>query len=517
MSRLERIADKGKGWRGRLPELMTPKTTAVLLSVLYVLSLVPLLWISRYNYPSADDYSIGSDCRQVWVATRNVFAVLWQGIERSVEDWLHWMGYFTSNFLMAVPPSTFGERWYALTAWIMLGMLSFSTMYLFHVIFVKVLKADRFLSHSISMLVLFLSVQCMCPAGRVEAFYWYSGAANYIFVHSMSLFFYGLLISSVCDSGKKRIWDLAAASFLGFLTGGGNQMTALNGAVVVLAAGVMILLSKSGKGRRALWIPMGLFLMGFLLNVAAPGNWVRAEDASGMNPVKAVLVSFYECLDRAMNQWTTWPVIVIVIAMIPLFWHMAGEISFRFPCPLLAVAAGYCLTAAMATPPLFALGNMEAGRLQALMFLMYILTLSLGVGYVTGWARKRLEARFPSPRKSGEGGRLSPEACWCLLGCLVFLVFGSGLTLVPEPHFYTFSSALTDLQEGNARAYGEALKERAQLYGSGQEGLIQVEPLPARPKLLYFSDIGQDPQDWENRGLCRFYGLDQVAVKKARE
>ena len=190
MSRLERIADKGKGWSGRLPELMTPKTPAVLLSVLYVLSLVPLLWISRYNYPSADDYSIGSDCRQVWVATRNVFAVLWQGIERSVEDWLHWMGYFTSNFLMAVPPSTFGERWYALTAWIMLGMLSFSTMYLFHVIFVKVLKADRFLSHSISMLVLFLSVQCMCPAGRVEAFYWYSGAANYIFVHSMSLFFW---------------------------------------------------------------------------------------------------------------------------------------------------------------------------------------------------------------------------------------------------------------------------------------------------------------------------------------
>lgn len=516
MNCLERMGDKGKSRSGRLPEWMTPKAVAVFLSVCYGLSLVPLLWIAWYNYPSADDYSIGSNCHQVWVATHNVFVVLWQGIVRSVEDWVNWMGYFTSNFLMAVPPSTFGERWYVLTTWIMLGMLSFSTMYLFHAIFVKALKADGFLSHCVSMLVLAVSVQCMCPAGRVEAFYWYSGAANYILIHSMSLFFYGLLISSMYDRGKKRVWDLTAASLLGFFTGGGNQMTALNGAVVVFVAAGIILLTKNGKRCRALWLPMGLFFLGFLLNVAAPGNWVRAESASGMNPVKAVLVSFYECLDRAMNQWTTWPVIVIVIAMIPLFWHMAGGISFRFPCPLLAVGAGYCLTAAMATPPLFALGNMEAGRLQALMFLMYILTLSLSVGYVTGWARKCLERKLLTSGGRGDE-KLSSESCWCLLGCLVFLSVGSLLTIIPEPHFYTFSSAMTDLRDGSAREYGETLRGRAQLYGSGREGLLEVEPLPSQPTLLYFSDIKEDPEDWENRGLCRFYGLDEVAVKRTKD
>ena len=510
MNGLEKLGEKEKMWSVRLTEWMTPKKVAFCLTASYVLSLIPLLWIGWYNYPSADDYSIGSNCRQAWVASHNIFVVIWQGIVRSVEDWLHWMGYFTSNFLMAVPPSTFGERWYVLTTWIMLGMLSFSTIYLFHSILVKLFKANPHISLSVSILVLFASVQCMCPQGRVEAFYWYSGAANYIFVHSMSLFFYGLLISAVVDKGKKRIWNVAMACFLGFFTGGGNQMTALNVAVVLLAVIGMITWQKSWKKYRLLQVPMGFFYVGFLLNVAAPGNWVRAEGASGMNPIKAVLVSFYECLDRMMGEWTTWPVMVIMIALIPVFWHMAEHIDFGFPCPLLVVAFGFCLASAMATPPLFAVGNMEAGRLQALCFLMYILVLALSIGYVTGWVRKKV--------KGASGSRyFSPEGCLCLLGCGAFLVFGSALTVVPEPHYYTFSSALTDLGNGSAKAYGEALGKRAELYHSGNKGVIEVEPLPAQPVLLYFSDIKEDVQDWENRGLCRFYGLEGVRVKDTNE
>ncbi len=494
----------------RLQRTVTPKRLAIALTILYVLSLIPLLWIAWYNYPSADDYSIGSSCRQTWAASHNIFAVLWQGILNAAKDWLHWMGYFTSNFLMAVPPSTFGERWYVLTTWIMLGMLSFSTMYLFHGIFVKAFGADKYISHSISMLVLFASIQCMCPVGRVEAFYWYSGAANYIFVHSMSLFFFGLLVSSAYDTDRKRIWDLTAASVLGFFTGGGNQMTALNVAVVLLAVTVVMVYRKESR-RNPVWIPIIVFYLGFLLNVAAPGNWVRAEDASGMNPVKAVLVSFYECLDRAVSQWTTWPVVLIMVLLVPLFWHMAEKITFRFPYPLVAVGFGFCLVSAMATPPLFAVGNMEAGRIQALIYLMYVLILALCVGYVTGWARKLSEGRRKTER---EEKAFSVESSWCILGCLLFLIFGSALMVVPEPHYFTFSSALEDLTNGSAQAYGEALQNRMELYRSGAEGVIEVEPLPAQPILLYFSDIKEDSEDWENRGLSRFYGIDGAAVRR---
>lgn len=508
-----KINQMGEKWSGQLRKLITPKTLAAFTTVIYVCSLIPLLWIAWYNYPSADDYSIGSNCHQAWMATHNVFAVIWQGVVRAADDWVNWMGYFTSNFLMAVPPSTFGERWYVLTTWIMLGMLSFSVMYLFHAIFVKAFKADRLISHSVAMLVLFASVQCMCPVGRCEAFYWYSGAANYIFVHSMSLFFFGLLVSSVYDTGKKRVWDLSAACVLGFLTGGGNQMSALNAAIILLMAVVLISVCKKWNVCRALGIPIAIFYVGFLLNVAAPGNWVRAEGANGMNPIKAVLVSFYDCLDRAMSEWTTWPVILIMIALIPLFWHMAEKVSFRFPCPLIVLLFGYCLTSAMITPPVFAVGNMEAGRLQALTYLMYILILSLCVGYVTGWVRQKWTGGQNETAAESLSG-FSAESCWCLVGCIVFLVLGSVLTVIPEPHYYTFSSACTDLLNGSAATYGDALKERMEIYRSGGEGIIEVKPLPAQPVLLYFSDIKEDPEDWENKGLSRYYGFEGVVVRK---
>lgn len=508
-----RVNQVKERWDKRISKLVTPGNFAIFTTVVYVCSLIPMLWIAWYNYPSADDYSIGSNCHQVWMATHNVFAVIWQGILRAVDDWVHWMGYFTSNFLMAMPPSSFGERGYVLTTWIMLGMLSFSVIYLFHAIFVKAFKADKLLSHSVSMLVLFASVQCMCPAGRCEAFYWYSGAANYIFVHSMSLFFFGLLISAVYDKGKKRIWDLCGASFLGFFTGGGNQMSALNGAIVLLTAVVLISVCKSWNRCRALAVPIGIFYVGFILNVAAPGNWVRAEDANGMNPVKAVLVSFYDCLDRAMSQWTIWPVVVIMITLIPLFWHMADRTSFCFPCPLVVLIFGFCLSSAMLTPPLFAVGNMEAGRLQALAYLMYILMLSLSVGYMTGWVRKRW-TDGQSKEALGNSKQFSAESCWCLVGCVLFLTAGSVLTIIPEPHYYTFSSALTELSNGNAKAYGDALRARMEIYRNAGEGIIKVDPLPVQPALLYFSDIKETPDDWENQGLSRYYGFEGAAVRK---
>lgn len=504
IEKTDSFGEKCKRW-------ITPKRLSGFLTIVYVASLIPLLWIGYYNYPSADDYSIGSNCRQAWVATHSVLATVWAGIVRAARDWLDWMGYFTSNFLMAIPPSTFGERAYVLTCWIMIVMLSLSTIYLLHTIFVKVFKADKHISNCVIMLMLFITVQRM--VGRVEAFYWYSGAANYILVHSFCMFFYGLLISAVYDRGKKRIFDLTVASVLGFLVGGGNQMTALNGAIVLLVVIGFLSVQKKWREYRGHIVPLVFFYLGFILNVAAPGNWVRAEGASGMNPVKAVFVSFYYCLDYCLGEWSGWPVLLLVIVLIPLFFHMVGKTEFQFRYPLIVVLFGYCVVSAMMTPPLFAVGSIEAARLQALTYTMYILVLTLCVGYVTGWVRRKADAASERKEQTAKEMHFSVNEVWCILGCLLFFAFASVITVIPEPHYFTLSSALTDLTNGSAKAYGNTMKERAVLYNSGEKD-IAVEPLPTQPQLLYFSDIKEDPEDWENLGLCRFYGIDSVRVKK---
>ena len=499
----------------KLTKWITPKRLAIFLTIAYVLSLVPLLWIGWYNYPSADDYSIGSNCRQVWVNSHNIFAVLWAGVVRAVEDWLYWMGYYTSNFLMAVPPNVFGERFYVLTVWIMLSMLSLSTWYLLKNIFVRVFHGNKYISHSIIMCMLFVTVQCM--VGRVEAFYWYAGAANYMLVHSMSLFFYGVLSAAVYDKGKKRIWDLIAASILGFLVGGGNQMTALNVAVVMLVVIGFGIVLKKWKEYKTLLIPICLSLFGFILNVAAPGNWVRSESVDGMNPIKAVLVSFHYCLDYCVDEWSGWPVLILLILLIPLFWNLTGKASFKFPYPLVVVLFGFCLISAMMTPPLFAVGNMEAARLQALTFTRYILIFVLCEGYVVGYVRGKWKSAIEETKNNTMCSKgFTTSEVWCLVGCILFFASASVLTVIPEEHYFTYSSAIVDLVSGDAKAYGDALKERVELYNSGEKDIV-VAPLPSKPQLLYFSDIDEEPEYWENRGVCKYYGLESVEVAHDEE
>ncbi len=501
-------------YREKLQRLLNPKCLAVLLTIGYGISLIPLLWIAKFNYPSADDYTNGSQCYHVWEAGHSLTAVLGEALSRAAEEWRIWRGCFTSSFLSALPPNIWGENLYFLTPWLILITLTAATVFFFYEVLVKGFHGDKYNAHSVAMLVLFLTIQCMVKEGRTEGFYWYSGAFNYVFIHCLSLFFYGFLIVAAGNSGGKRIRAVIAASVLGFLTAGGNQMTMLNVAIILFVVIVVLCIQKQWKNYKVLIIPITFFYCGFLLSVIAPGNFIRADEVQGMNPIKAVLVSFYECLDLMLSQWTTWPVLLLVACMIPLFWHMAGSVSFRFHYPFLVVLFGYCVVSAMATPPLFALGNVEAGRIKALLFLMYILVLALCVGYVTGWARQKHEDRINDPKGKEADGGYGISSGLYLFGCLLFFGAASLLTIVPEPHYYTFSSALTDLADGTAEKYGEEQQERIQRYHdeTGQE--LTVAPLSAEPTLLFFLDIEENPQDWKNQGICRYYGLESLRVKE---
>lgn len=494
-------------------KLITPKTLAILLTIGYIVSLIPLLWIARFNYPSADDYTNGSRCYHVWQESHSLLKVLAEAMSRTGDEWMTWRGCFTSSFLSALPPNIFGEKMYGITAWIVLSMLSLATMFFFYEVLVKGLGADRYTSHSVSMITLFIAIQCMGVSGRAESFYWYSGAINYTFIHALSLFLYGMLISIAHSVGKKKCISLVLSSVLGLLVAGGNQMTMLNGVIVLFVVAGFLTILKKWKNYKGIWIPIVSFYIGVIISVVAPGNFMRASASSGMNPVKAILVSFYYCLDLMVNQWTTWSIMVLVICLVPLFWYMAGSVKFKFPYPFWVVVFGYCLVSAMVTPPLFIMGNIEAGRLQGLMFLMYVLVLVLCVGYVTGWVRQKYECK--SPKRENYYGICGVQ---CIVGCGLLFLMGSLISIIPEPHYYTFSSAANDLLDGSAAIYGRELEERSELYRNGEKGTLLVNDLSTQPKLLFFSDIDKDPGDWKNQGICRYYDLEALKlVEKSTE
>lgn len=491
---------------------LTLKDLAILFTFVYCLGLLPVLLMAGYNFPSADDYTNGLRCYQAWNTTHSLWAVLKEAIGRTVFEYTQWRGCFTSSFLSALPPSIWGERWYGMTTLIVLVSLTASVIYFLFCLLNKVFKADKYKCLGIAMMVLIMLVQCLRREERTELLYWYSGAINYAFIFSLELFFLGALISIACGTGKKKTWHMIIASVLGFLVGGGNQMSSLNMLIIAATAILFITLFRKWKKYRILMIPIGFSIVGSVLSYAAPGNWVRARPDNMMSPIKAIFVSFYYCLDLSVSKWITWPVILLTAIMIPVFWNIAKKTDFKFPCPILALLYGYCITSAMFTPSLFSLGNIGAGRIQGLAYWVFICMLTLCTGYVTGWAQKKYEKN--NCPADPEDGSLSPDFCWWILACIGFLGFSYAITVIPVPYYYTATSAMSDIMNGNAKGYARECEMRVEAYRDGTGREVVVNQLENQPELLFFNDISDDPEDWINLGVARYYGLKSVAVQK---
>lgn len=533
----------------QLAKYVTPHSLSIILTVIFLAGLIPVVMMAGYSYPGADDYSFASGSRQIWTETQNLFLVIGKAAEKTVTEYFEWTGCFSSTFFMALQPAVFGERWYFMTTVIMLSMLCGSTVYLFRVILVKGLKIEPALVHSVSMVTLLVLIQSM--VGRREAFYWYNGSVHYIFLHSVGMFMLGTMISAaIAINGtggsaapvkmrRKIKINLAAAAVLGIIVGGGNYLTGLVVGIIMALMGVPVIWRKKWRRYKLLLLPAICYLTAFMINVLAPGNRVRADGSMGMNPFKAIMVSFHYVLEYALSDWTGWVVIWMVITLIPLFWKAASQTAFTFSRPLLVTVISLCLLAATITPPLYAIGNIGAGRLQALIYTAYILLLVLNVGYLTGWVQKQLGRKeLPDTNKSldgkdvhdkinepdeknspsGEPGQFSPRLVKILIFCGAFGMLAAVLSIIPEPHYFTFTSAVADIANGRAARYRDAMAERAgRMNRAGTDEEVILAPLPPAPFLLSAEDITAQKDHWLNWAMAEYYGVAAVTVKEDHE
>ncbi len=499
-------------------EALTVRRLCLLLAVIYILLLIPLFLIGRYDYASADDFSEGYLAYMALQQGGSFFSAVGAAFSHAVHDYLHWMGYFSSTFIMAIHPGVFGEGLYSLTPVILIGSYTAGILVLFIALFGKVFGASRALSGCIALLVLMMTIENMVGVGVNEAFYWFCGGSNYTFFFGIALLYLGLMIRLWAKTPAGRAADgivCAVTAFLGFFVGGGNYMTALTVAVILAAAPVFsrLTLGKKEKPVRGkpfhaydrLILPAAAFYAGFLMNCLSPGNATREEISTGMSAVKAILTSLYYFFDYCVSDWTGWAVLAGFLLLIPFFMKAAEEPDFAFRYPLLVLLFGYGIVSANITPPLFAVGNIEAGRLRALIFMQYVPVMALCEFYAVGYVMKRYAVRTGAPKEHVPGTRAFLALC-------AFILFGSSLCVKVDPYFYTTSAAVEDLMNGSAAAYGEAMEERFAVLRDDTVKDAVFEQLPAEPVLLFFEDMTGDPEHWKNKAVSRYYGKDSVVV-----
>lgn len=544
-----------------------------LLIVIYVLSLIPVLVIGKYDYPSADDFSMGLGTRLVYEATGSLFAVAGKILSETARYYRTWIGYFTSCLFTTVSPATFGEAWYALTPAVILLALHVGVVVFFYALMEKALGMNRYDRRCMTVLTLFLMVQRM-PEGslRVEAFYWYSGAGNYTLTFSAGLLYLAFYVLSVCGVRRKnRSLFLVLACIMGFLAGGGNYLSALSFAVVSVLFAVYLVNMKTRQGENSRMgrlcvigrlLPAAFYLCGFAVSCLSPGNRIRGGEAEGYGALKSILLSLYYTLSYPLNQWMNWAVLLILALAGVIFWmgfaesgglganagasgaaasekpeekvrgaaasEKAGSgaqaVQLRFAAPFPAAVLAYGIVSCVVTPALYAQGNMDAGRIQSTFWLHAVLVLLLLEWYLVGGLYRRFSkeqnaSAAPCLQNVSAAACLqNASAASCLRNgaggfvraiLLFFLVF-SLLAVKGNPDFYTGTSAVSELLDGSAAQYGRENEARLRILKNPREQDAVLPRYTVQPDLLYFEDVSEDPGDWINQKMSEYYGKNSI-------
>lgn len=486
----------------------TESKISILLIALFIAGLIPIFLLGKYDYQSADDYGFSAYSHIAWMQSSSVIQVLKGAGETVIERWFGWQGTFSSIFVMALQPGIWGM--YSLVPWIMIGAMTFSTLFFFYVVFRKCIQVRPAIFYSISMIYLNFALQCMID--KTEGFFWFNGAAHYMIPHSVALCLFALLILLITEE-KKAFRRMIIMCFLAVFTGGSNYITALITLILFVSAIALLLFLRKKQKCRLLILPFLFFLAAFLLNVLAPGNAVRqAEMIVRPGIIKSILLSFYYCIEYMVDIWFNWTYLLFIFALLPFLWEAVKACGKRFsyPVPLLVFAYSYCILSAMFTPSVFASGDVGSGRIFNIMFLDSLILIILNIFYFMGWLYRRLGlAEYVS------GSCLEKtDVKWYMLAVLCLGAFAGAMYTKVDPDNFTSSSAVYSLITGEAVSYGEETAEREKLLKEAVESDaadIAVPRLTVHPYLLFWSDIEEDAGDWTNISMARYYGKDSIS------
>lgn len=369
---------------------------------------------------------------------------------------------------------------YGVYAWLLLGLGAAQLLALRMLFGRLLLGSGRAWIAALGGVVL---LWCATPHAS-EYWYWFSGASEYSLSVSA-----GIVVVSLASLGGTMATGAACASAL--LVGGLHELSGIT-TLVALAAGAW----AAPASARQRWLCIGGFaLVGLVINLAAPGNAVRAEHEHvdrSLGPVLwAVRWNLYHEVLRWLLDVKLWLATALLGSAIALveqpFWRPAPE-RLRYAAPAATGVAGVAWVLAAPIMAGFRFNDRSASACHATLFVGWLVTL---------WAWAPWLRSYFGPRlRQGH-----------LVLCGVLL-------------------SLALLSTGNARLAGWSLRSELPAWSSAQlarhhlalrearAGASSVT-LPGRvtPPVLYMQDdVGEDATDWRNEGFAELHGLKAVRV-----
>ena len=412
---------------------------------------------------------------------------------------------------MTLMPAVWGEQYYFLGPVFILLLLLAGSMVFTHVILRKVFRMEKWSSLAIQAVITIAEFMFIYSAQ--SGFYWYNGGIHYVGMHGFGLLFLSVAICLERAEGRTAKGLLFTASvLLAMITAGSNFVTALQGLLCLLT--ILLVSVVVERRRTGLWLlPSTLvYIIGFGLNVAAPGNSVRARSyvGWGYGPLESIGRSFLEAV-KHIPEYTGPVVLMVMLLLVPMIWQAVKSTDYRFRYPGIVLALSFCLYATGYTPSLYSLGHAGLSRTLNAVKITYLMLLFLNEIYWCGWLKQRLEKRTDKYAQK-LSVRNGAAAWWfyVLIGVACLVIFRASPN---QAGHYSSYGAYYYVHTGEAYNFHQEYLERVAIL-SGPEKDVQLPAYQFRPWFLCMGEISEDADNEANRSLAMWYHKDSVTLKE---
>ncbi len=500
-----------KKWYQKFCDMLSEKWMAWAGVVIFVILMLPVVYLSFVNRASGDDYGYGVYTREAWVTSHSLLEVLKASIQTIRSLYYSWQGTWFSIFVFSLQPEVFSRHAYVITTFLMLFLLIGSTFLLFRHIFQRILNFDRWRVLIIVLLYLILMIEFI--PGIKSALFWYNGTVHYMLPFAMcQLLSVWLMLYA---ETQKKIY-FTGITIIMILLGGSNYQAALFALIVAFyagTAGCIHLKTKKWEYKGfVLLLPMFLEAVGLIISMKAPGNNVRAGGGFGFSASAAIVTIIKSFAKGVLDiggyvkekpvMWIGF--LVLFLFLTEAFVNQKREIHFQHP---FIVSFGlYCLYSAMQTPAIYAdvevslgVNNMNYQVFLLMMFGILTVLADKAAGKIKNiWERQR---RGLSIKEWIHNRVLIPGLCVCM----VLLVLGKGN--IKQSTSYVCLSYITS---GQAFDFKEQMELQTDLLMDKSVSNVVVPFINDDQGPLMHMPVTSDPEAWTNTVTRNFYGKESV-------
>lgn len=475
------------------------------------LSLVPMLLLARYDYPSWDDFSFGAAAR---AARLSGSGVLGAAVEVCAEGFEMNLGNFI-GFFHGLMPDLWSSGTDANTyAW---GSVAYITLFaLSAFIFAytccrRCLRCER--SAGVIAASLFtLAAMQFVPSGA-EAFYSYTNATAYTLPICLQ-FLSGALavfLSTAAAGSLRADWlKCALALAFSFCAGVFTYFVPSLALALTWAALAVWALAVKGKGRFVITSAAAGTAIAFIATLLSGGAQNRAAaQIVSASPVRAVLSSILFSGLYA-GRWLNVPILILVGFIVAALWGAIKRSGFSFKLPALASLLALGIYCSVGVPVVYARGGRGSGRIFNAEFWAFLLAVLFIAVYWAGWFAKKYPdgIKLSAPLKSLRGICALVLCAVLLLSCAQldrFDIFNPEQPMAVEQRITSLSAAWS-LLTGEAAAYAAEREARLAVLLDEDVSDAVFEPIETRPYLLFYRDL-------DYGSVAAYYGKASVSVK----